>query len=111
MALQRFLGPGVKAKHAYSDNAKELIKACEELEILHDTSTPHRSETNGVVERAVRRVKEGTSTALVQFGLNEEWWELATQCYCFLRNIVDLLVDGETSWQKRFGKDFVTPLR
>ena len=30
------------------------------------TSTPHRSETNGIAERAVRRVKEGTSAVLLQ---------------------------------------------
>ena len=31
----------------------------------HCTSTPHRSETNGIAERAVRRVKEGTSCSIV----------------------------------------------
>ena len=31
-----------------------------------ETSTPHRSETNGIAERAVRRVKEGTSSVLLQ---------------------------------------------
>ena len=40
----------------------------------HCTSTPHRSETNGIAERAVRRVKEGTSAVLLQSGLNETWW-------------------------------------
>ena len=34
-------------------------------------STPHRSETNGIAERAVRRVEEGTSAVLLQSGLNE----------------------------------------
>ena len=33
-------------------------------------STPHRSETNGIAERAVRIVKEGTSAVLLQSGLN-----------------------------------------
>ena len=37
-------------------------------------STPHRSETSGIAERAVRRVKEGTSAVLLQSGLNESWW-------------------------------------
>ena len=39
----------------------EFGKACEDLSWNHCTSTPHRSETNGIGERAVRRVKEGTS--------------------------------------------------
>ena len=38
----------------------------------HCTSTSHRSETNGIAERAVRRVKEG-SAVLLQSGLNENW--------------------------------------
>ena len=109
LAMKRFLGPNTRAKHAYSDNAKEFFSAMQRLNILHDTSTPHRSETNGVIERAVRRAKEGTSACLVQSGLNEEWWDYAMQCYCFLRNTVDLLVDGETAWKKRFGVDFDGP--
>ena len=108
--VKRFFGPGVVANPAYSDNAKEIIKAMADMGILHDTSTPHRSERNAVIERAVRRVKEGTSACIVQSGLNEDWWDYATECYCFLRNVVDLLIDGETAWKKRFGVDFDGPL-
>ena len=50
------------------------LTACEDLSWNHCTSTPHRSETNGIAERAVRRVKEGTSAVLLQSGLNESWW-------------------------------------
>ena len=32
---------------------------CQDLQWTHDTDTPHRSETNGIAERAVRRVKDG----------------------------------------------------
>ena len=52
----------------------EFGKACGDLSWNHCTSTPHRSETNGIAERAVRRVKEGTSAVLLQSGLNESWW-------------------------------------
>ena len=52
----------------------EFGKACEDLSWNHCTSTPHRSETNGIAERAVRRVKEGTSAVLLQSGLDEKWW-------------------------------------
>ena len=55
----------------YTDNSLEFGKACEELSWNHCTSTPHRSETNGIAERAVRRVKEGTSAVLLQSGLDE----------------------------------------
>ena len=39
-------------------------------------STPHRSETNGIAERAVRRVKEGTSAVLLQSGLDKNGWRI-----------------------------------
>ena len=59
-------------KVIYTHNSLELGKACEDLSWNHCTSTPHRSETNGIAERAVRRVKEGTSAVLLQPGLNEK---------------------------------------
>ena len=46
----------------YTDNSVVFGKACVVLSWNHRTSTPHRSETNGIAERAVRRVKEGTWT-------------------------------------------------
>ena len=109
-AFQRFLGPQVKPEHVYTDNSGELIKALDELNWPHDTSTPHRFQTNGVVERAVRVVKEGTSCALVQSGLAEAWWPEAMSCFCFLKNVVDILADGQTSYKKRYGVDFSGPV-
>ena len=63
-ASQRYFEPNQEPQHVYSDNSKEIKKACESLGYTHDTSTPHRSETNGIAERAVRRVKEGTASVL-----------------------------------------------
>ena len=74
-SLQKFLEPDRNPKDIYTDNSLEFGKACEDLSWNHCTSTPHRSETNGVAERAVRRVKEGTSAVLLQSGLNESWYE------------------------------------
>ena len=73
-SLQKFLEPERNPKVIYTDNSLEFGKACEDLSWNHCTSTPHRSETNGIAERAVRRVKEGTSAVLLQSGLNESWW-------------------------------------
>ena len=74
------------------------------------TSTPHRSETNGIAERAVRRVKEGTSAVLLQSGLNENWWADSMECYTYLRNIKDLLSDGKIPYERRFGKPLQGPI-
>ena len=63
--LQKFLEPERRPKVIYTDNSLEFGKACEDLSWNHCTSTPNRSETNGIGERAVRRVKEGTSAVLL----------------------------------------------
>ena len=60
-SLQKFLEPTWNPKVTYTDNSLEFGKASDDLSWNHCTSTPHRSETNGIAARAVRRVKEGTS--------------------------------------------------
>ena len=70
-SLQKFFEPDRQPEVIHTDNSLEFGKACEDLSWNHCTSTPHRSETNGIAERAVRRVKEGTSAVLLQSGLNE----------------------------------------
>ena len=59
-----------KQKVIYTDNSLEFEKACEDLSWNHRISTLHRSETNGIAERDVRRVKEGTSAVLLKSGLD-----------------------------------------
>ena len=108
-SLQKFLEPDRKPKVIYTDNSLEFGKACEDLSWNHCTSTPHRSETNGIAERAVRRGKEGTSAVLLQSGLNESWWADSMECYTFLRNITDLLSDGKTPYDRCFGQPFKGP--
>ena len=84
------------AKVIYTDNSLEFGKACEDLSWNHCTSTPHRSETNGIAERAIRRVKGCTSAVLLQSGLDEKWWADSMQGFTYLRNIQYLLSDGKT---------------
>ena len=88
----------------------EFGKAYEDLSWNHCTSTPHRSETNGIAERAVRRVKEGTSAVLLQSGLDENWWADSMECNTYLRNIQDLLSDWNTPYERRFGDPFKGPI-
>ena len=94
----------------YNDNSPEFGKSCEDLSWKHCASTPHRSETNGMAERTVRRVKERTSAVLLQSGLDIEWWTDSMECWCHLRNIQDLLSDGETPYERRFGVPFNGPV-
>ena len=102
--------PTRKPKVIYTDNSLEFGKACEDLSWDHCTSTPHRSETNGIAERAARRVKEGTSAVLLQSGLDEKWWADSRECYTYLRNVTDLLSDGKTPYERRLGEPLKGPI-
>ena len=83
-----------------------LEKTCEDQAWNHSTST-HRSETNGIAEIAIRREKEGTSAVLLQSGLDERWWSDSLDFCCHLRNVQDLLADGKTPDDRRFGEPFM----
>ena len=64
-------------------------KPCQEQQWMHDTNTPHRSESHGIAERVVRPVSEGTATAMVQSGFAEERWNCGMECHCCMRNVHD----------------------
>ena len=51
-------------KPIFTDTSLEFGKSCDDFSWNHCTSIHHRSETNGIPERAVRRIKEGTSAVL-----------------------------------------------
>ena len=109
------MDPGVSVqKQNFTRNPENLSKVPGTRELVkislnHCTSTPHRSETNGIAERAVRRVKEGTSAVLLQSGLNESWWADSMECYTYLRHVTDLLSDVKTPYERRFGKPLKGP--
>ena len=106
----KFLEPTRKPKVIYTDNSLEFGKSCGELSWNHCTWTPHRSETSGIAERAVRRVKEVTSAVMLQSGLDKEWWADSMECYYYLRNIEDLLSDGKSPYERQFGMPFDGPV-
>ena len=107
--LPRFLPPSEKTEIIHTDKWKQIIKACQHFTRNPDTSTRHRSETNGVAERTVFRVKEGTAIVQVQSGLPKEWWDCAMGCYFYLRNVHDKMADGKTAFEKRYGETFDGP--
>ena len=69
----------------------------------------HTDRRHGIAERAVRRVKEGTSAVLLQSGLDESLSANSMECYTYLRNVTDLLSDGKTPCERRFGQPFEGP--
>ena len=64
----------------------------------------------GFADRAACRVKEGTSAELLQSSLNESWWADSMECYTYLRNVTDLLFDGKTPYERRFGQPYNGPM-
>ena len=51
-------------------------------------------------------MKGGTSAVLSQSGLDDNWWVDSMEC----RNIQDLLSDGKTPHERRFGMPFDGPV-
>ena len=62
------------------------------------------------LQKAVHRAKEGTSALLLQSGLGNERWAGSMECYCYLRNVQDLLSGGRTPYERRFGMPFHGPV-
>ena len=73
--LRRFLPLEQDLFLFYTNNSLEFTKSCDDLNWKHDKATPLGAETNGIAERAVRWVKEGTSALLVQAGLHQKFVE------------------------------------
>ena len=85
MVKQKFIHTLIAMVHTIQ--RLSVFERCEALFWTHRTSTPHRSETNGIAERAVRRIKEGTSAVSLQSGLDEKWrlilWTATAICQTF----------------------------
>ena len=64
----------------------------------------------GLLREQYAGVKEGTSAVLLQSGLDESWWADSMECYTFLRNVTDLLSDGKTPYERRFGQPIKGPI-
>ena len=73
---QRLMPPSPKPGRVCSDSSKgfhqSLSRASRDARHGHSSSLRN---TNGITERASRRVEEGTETAMVQSDL-PEWWKL-----------------------------------
>ena len=79
-----------KPKVIYIDNSLEFGKACADLSWNHCTSTPHRSETNGIAGSAQSERRYLCNIVAIRSGKN--WCAVCMKCYTYLRNIQDLLI-------------------
>eukprot|EP00972_Heterocapsa_arctica_P032966 4850215-Heterocapsa_arctica.AAC.1 len=83
----RDFGADQRWKFFGSDNAKELKATADFKEMVHLTSTPYRPQSNGVIERFVGLVSDGTRCLLAQSGLPHGWWPYAARAFCHARNV------------------------
>ena len=109
-SFQQFLGPTLKALHVYIDSSNFKGNGRTFFNFSNDTCTPYTPATNGTAERAVRRVKEGAGSLLVQSGLSDRWWHKAMRAFCFLRNVHDIQPYGKTAHELRYGEPFNEPI-
>ena len=68
---------------------KEFIEACQDYNGIVTQARLIAQKRNGVAERALRRMQEGTAIAPVQSGLPDERWDCAMECSYYLRNVHD----------------------
>ena len=55
-------------------------------------------------------MKEGASSERLQSGLQERWWSEATECDFYLRNVQELLADGQRPCERRFNLPLEGPI-
>ena len=101
--LQKFTGLDRNPKVIYTDNSLEFGIACEDFSWNHCTSTRHFSATYGVAQRAVRKVKKRHLCCIVTIGSKWKLVAESMECYTYLRKVTDLLSDGKTPYERRFG--------
>ena len=104
-ALQQVISPKESFGIIRSDGSGELETAIQQLGWKHSTATPGMPNTNGVAERVLRTVLEGTRSLLHQSGLDRRWWSR-----CLMHNATWSGQGSETPWLKRHGQDFPADL-
>lgn len=109
-AFQDVMGPQARPEFVYTDNAPEYKKAFKTFSCSHDKALPHTHETNGVVERANRRVEEGTRCALFQSGRLTEFWTESTNCWGFLWTATEVMSVWFTPYESRHLKKLHGPV-
>ena len=101
-----FVGPYDSIRLMHSDPAPELRSAFGELNILFEPAPTGIKGNNGIAERLVRTLLDGSRTLLEHSGLPLSFWPLAMRCFSILYNVTHLLEDSSTPWSRRHGQEF-----
>ena len=99
LAFKHFAGKFGEAQEVYTDSAGEYQKGFRLLNWNGRCARPHRPQTNGVAERAVRRVTEATRCALCHSQLPMEFWDRAMRCSTTNHNATYIARNGQTPYE------------
>ena len=88
-SLRNFLHLEENPRSSHTDISLEFIEACERLNCSHE---------------------RGTSSVLVQSGLQERWWAEAMECYSYLRDVQAFQADDQSLSERRFNSPFDGPI-
>ena len=64
----------------------------------------------GIIARLHHTDQKQMVTVLLQSGPNQSLWADSMECYTYLRNATDLLSDGKTPYERRFGQPNKGPI-
>ena len=110
--INHFEGPYRKIDDCYCDGSATLKRALDDHQILNDSCVPGVPRTNGVAERQVQEVINGTRSLLCRAGHPACFWPHAMAAHCFNRNIrydydgTDV-ADRSSPWRLGFKKEFI----
>lgn len=74
---------------------RAISQFCEEKGIRAQMTTARTPEQNGAAERAVRTIKEGTRTLLIDSGLSNKYWGAAAKNFAYVRNRTRTATTGD----------------
>ena len=93
-------------KRIYSDSAPEFKRACKNLQIMWEPSTPGIHNSNAKIERKNLDLEADVRTALFEAGLLACWWPYAVWFVTFLsRRATSVNEEGhfvKSAWQSRY---------
>ena len=106
--IDSFKSPTEPVGYAYCDDSPALKKALDMQRIRYDTSTPGQPKTNGIAERQVQEVINGTRVLLSKAGLPASFWPYAMRAWCFGHN-TETVGKNPSPYKLRHGADFMGP--
>ena len=85
-ALRHFCGRKSPIVSVASDRAPEILKAIRDVGFNSEPAVPRDPLHNPFAESAIRTIKQGTATLLLQSGMHVRHWKFAQRCFAFMCN-------------------------